>query len=165
MHWLTNPTLEAIEEAARQATARRAKGLNTGPTTPEPSILAATSEREGVAELLRHRLQLPPKVRLGVYEDSNHPLFPGARLYRAARIQLSYGQRSHLFIGAYEPAARLTFSLIAPCRACSSPVPSARIDSLADFGDWLLGGLDRAAEAPQFRTSPIHRRNCPIPTS
>jgi hypothetical protein len=165
VHGLTTPTLEAIEDAARQAAARRAKGLITGPTGPEPSILTAASEREAVAALLRHRLELPPEVRLGVYEDSNHPLFPGARLYRAARIQLSQGRRSHIFIGAYERSPRLTFSLIAPCRACSSPVPAVLIDSLADFGDWLLGGLDHAAEAPQFRTSPMHRRNCPIPTT
>ncbi|MGW4894590.1 hypothetical protein ACWEQL_20290 [Kitasatospora sp. NPDC004240] len=157
----TASTLDAIEDSARQAAISRAHGLRGAAPTFDPSILAATSEREGMAAVLRHRLQLPAGLRLGVYEDINHPLFPGAALSRAARVQLSFGRRGHIFLGTYQDA-RLTFSLVAPCRACSSRVPSARVDSLADFGDWLLGGMDRAIESALFRTSPVHRSSCPL---
>ncbi|MCM2430906.1 hypothetical protein [Streptomyces sp. RKAG337] len=163
MHAITATNLEAIEEAAQRASLGRANGSDIGgDRTPDPSVLGAGSERDGVARVLRHRLRLDEGTALSVYEDANHPLFPGAQLFRAARVQLSHGRRSYFFIAAYEAwAARLTFSLIAPCYACQSPVPTVAIDTLADFGDWLNSSRD-LTEAPQFRTSPVHRGSCPV---
>ncbi|MER6117994.1 hypothetical protein [Streptomyces sp. NPDC001743] len=158
-----SPDLDAIEDAALRAAIARATGLESGiPSGPEPTILDADSELEGVAALLRHRLGLDDSIRLSVYEDANHPLFPGAQHYRAARVQLSHGRRRYFFIAAYEAGAtRLAFSVIAPCYACLSPVPSVAIDSLADFGDLLMEARDQR-EAPQFRSSPVHRAHCPV---
>ncbi|MGA5442504.1 hypothetical protein ACPCKW_23710 [Streptomyces griseoincarnatus] len=161
MHQAPTTTLEAIEAAARSAAADRARGLTSGDSAPEPSILSAASEHAGVEAVFRHRLRLPDDARLGIYEDLNHPLFPGAQHFRATRIQLSQGRRAYFFIGSYEAAGRLTFSVIAPCPGCGAPVPSATIDSQADFGDWLADSTS-ASEAPSFRTSPVHRRNCPL---
>ncbi|MGY3677278.1 hypothetical protein [Streptomyces sp. A 4/2] len=160
-----SPDLDAIEDAAVRAAIARATGLECGtPSGPEPTILDSDSdsELEGVAALLRHRLGLDDSTRLSVYEDANHPLFPGAQHYRAARVQLSHGRRRYFFIAAYEAGtARLAFSAIAPCYACLSPVPSVAIDSLADFGDLLMHARDQR-EAPQFRSSPVHRAHCPV---
>lgn len=158
----TASPLDAIEDRARLAAGRRAVGLPDPVSTPEPSILAAASERDGVAEVLRHRLRLSPGIRLGVYEDAVHPLFDGAVAFRATRIQLSFGRRSHIFLGTYDDARTLTFSLVAPCPACSSRVPTARVDSLADFGDWLLGGLRCATESALFSASPAHQKGCAL---
>jgi hypothetical protein len=163
VHGTITPDLDAIEDAARHAAVARAAGQEiSAPTAPDPSVLDADSEPEGVAAVLRHRLGLGHGTRLAVYEDANHPLFPGAQHFRAARIQLSRGRRRYFFIATYEAdAARLTFSVIAPCYACLSPVPSAVIETLADFGDWLIDARD-LTEAPQFRTSPVHRTNCAV---
>ncbi|MEU6405409.1 hypothetical protein [Streptomyces sp. NPDC046985] len=163
MHATLSPVLDAIEDAARQAAFARATGtaINT-PPHPEPTVLDANSENEGVAAVLRHRLGLDDRIRLSIYEDANHPLFPAAQRFRAARIQLSHGRRRHLFIATYEDgSSRLSFSLIAPCYACLSPVPSVVIDTLADFGDWLIDTRDQR-EAPLFRSSPVHRADCPV---
>jgi hypothetical protein len=158
-----SPVLDAIEDAARQAAIARAIDPQSGtPSGPEPTTLESDSESEGVAALLRHRLQLDDSIRLSVYEDANHPLFPGAQHFRAARVQLSHGRRSYFFIAAYDAStARLAFSVIAPCYACLSPVPAAAIDTLADFGDWLMDARGQR-EAPQFRSSPVHRADCPV---
>ena len=165
MHGLTAPDLEAIEAAARHAAVSRSDSRSSEPLPPDPSILTAESESEGVAAVLRHRLRLDADTRLSVYSDAIHPLFPGAQLFRASRIQLSRGRRSYFFIATYEAwAAHLTFSLIAPCHVCCSPVPTAVVNDLADFGDWLLNGRDGVKEAPQFRTSPVHRRACSVAT-
>ncbi|MFE9428983.1 hypothetical protein ACFYNO_39240 [Kitasatospora sp. NPDC006697] len=158
-----SPDLDAIEDAALLAATARATGSESGiPSGSEPTILDSDSELDGVAALLRHRLGLSDSIRLSVYEDANHPLFPGAQHYRAARVQLSHGRRRYFFIAAYEAGtARLAFSVIAPCYACLSPVPSVTIDSLADFGDFLMDSRDQR-EAPQFRSSPVHRAHCPV---
>jgi hypothetical protein len=163
VHAPLKSVLDAIEDAGRQAAFARATGtvISTSPR-PEPTVLDANSENEGVAAVLRHRLGLDDRVRLSVYQDANHPLFPAAQRFRAARVQLSHGRRRHIFIATYEDGSpRLTFSLIAPCHACLSPVPSVVIDTLADFGDWLLGARDQR-EAPLFRSSPVHRATCPV---
>lgn len=163
MYGTISPDLDAIEEAARRAAIARAAGLvTTAPSGTEPSVLGADSEREGVASVLRYRLGLDGAVRLSVYDDVNHRLFLGAQYFRAARIQLSHERQAHLFIASYEAGGtRLTFSVIAPCPACLAAVPCVAIDSLADFGDWLLSARE-AKEAPQFRTSAVHRTNCPV---
>jgi hypothetical protein len=160
---LAPPGLEVVEKAARQAATARLAGSTPRSASPDPPILTAQSELDGVAAVLRHRLQLDDSIRLSAYTDAVHPLFPGARHFRAARVQLSYGRRGYFFVAAYErDSARLTFSLVAPCRSCSAHVPTAVIDDLADFGLWLLHGPGGVIEAPQFRTSPIHRRSCPV---
>ncbi|MCG7524016.1 hypothetical protein MHW47_06110 [Streptomyces sp. OfavH-34-F] len=163
MHATLSPVLDAIEDAARQAAVARATGtVINAPSRPEPTVLEATSENEGIAAVLRHRLGLDDHVRLSVYEDANHPLFPAARRFRAARIQLSHGRRRYIFIATYEDgSSRLCFSLIAPCHACLSPVPSVVIDTLADFGDWLIGARDQR-KASLCRSSPAHRTDCPV---
>ncbi|MFF2378409.1 hypothetical protein ACFVUW_28870 [Streptomyces xiamenensis] len=163
MHAPLSPVLDAIEDAARQAAIARAVGtIATAPPGKEPTVLNADSEHEGVAAVLRHRLKLDDTIRLSVYQDANHPLFPGAQLFQAARVQLSHGRRRHLFLATYEKGrARLTISLIAPCYACPSFIPSVVIDTLADFGDWLLDARDQR-ESPLFRSSPVHRAHCPV---
>jgi hypothetical protein len=157
----TITSMEAIEAAARHAALDRAVGLSATDYGSEPSIPCAPSEHAGVGAILRHRLHLPTDVRLGTYEDLNHPLFPRAQHFRATRIQLSQGRRAYFFIGTYETPGRLTFSLIAPCPDCGAPVPSVTINSQADFGDWLIG-REGTTEAPSFRTSPVHRRDCSL---
>lgn len=161
MREATITSMEAIEAAARHAALDRAEGRPVTDHGTEPSILCAPSEHAGVEAALRHRLRLPGDVRLGIYEDLNHPLFPGAQHFRAVRIQLSHGRRAYFFIGTYETPGRLTFSLIAPCPDCGAPVPSVTINSQADFGDWLMD-RDGITEAPSFRTSPVHRRDCSL---
>ncbi|MEU9255756.1 hypothetical protein AB0D66_28395 [Streptomyces sp. NPDC048270] len=115
-----------------------------------------------MAAVLRHRLGLEDKVRLSVYDDVDHRLFPGTRYTRATGIQLSHGREGYAFIATYEASEpRLTFSVIAPSPDCLASVPRVTIDNLADFGDWLLGARS-ANEAQQFRTSPVHRTGCPV---
>ncbi|MBC7267457.1 hypothetical protein ACF09G_32080 [Streptomyces albogriseolus] len=160
MREATVTSMEAIEAAARHAALTRGEGPSSTDYGAEPSILHAPSEHAGVEAILRHRLRLPGDVRLSTYEDLNHPLFPGAQHFRATRTQLSQGRRAYFFIGTYESPWRLAFSLIAPCPDCAAPVPSVLINSQADFGDWLIG-RDGTSEVPLFRTSPVHRRDCP----
>jgi len=109
-------------------------------------------------------LGLDSSLRIAVYTDANPPLNPATPDHPAHRIQLSYGHTRYFFIAQQTAHGALVFSLIAPCSACNAPVPSVVIEDLADFGDALLNS-PRAHESPLLRSSPVHRRGCPIPAT
>lgn len=151
--------LDGLESAARRAAAERARTGQEQDLGPKPSLHHAPSEADVVAAVLRHRLGLTPDTSIGAYDDLNHALLPGTHL-KALRLQVSNGaRRRYIFLASYDADAALVFSLIGRCTQCAGPVPTIRIDSQADFGDWLLDSRDQR-ESPLFSTSPVHRSGC-----
>ncbi|MER7690558.1 hypothetical protein [Streptomyces sp. NPDC097610] len=111
--------------------------------------------------MLRQVLRLKRWVAITSRADDLHLLGEGS-IGQAVRLRISEGPDPREFLAAYDSDRRFTLSIIAPCPQCAAPVPTVRIGSMADYGDWL-NSAPNLAESPHYRTSPAHRGDCPLP--
>ncbi|WP_330351873.1 hypothetical protein [Streptomyces sp. NBC_00582] len=157
---MSTRSLARLDQAAIRAASQRSRSGQAGHAGSGSSLYATFATAERARSMLRQVLRLKQWVAVTSRADDLHHLGEGS-IGQAVRLRISEGSDPREFLAAYDSDRCFTLSVIAPCPQCAAPVPTVRIGSLADYGDWL-NNAPNLAESPHYRTSPAHRDGCPI---
>jgi hypothetical protein len=158
---MSTRSLARLDQAAVRAAGQRPRSDQAGRADSAPSRYATFASADRARGMLRQVLRLKQWVAITSRPDDLHPMGEGC-VGQAIRLRISAGPSLREFLAAYDSDRRFILSIIAPCPQCAALVPTVRIGSLADYGDWL-NGVPNLTESPHYRTSPAHRDHCRLP--